>query len=129
MAWPLEERQQEQGPRFDPVARKEASVQEVRGYYKQFAEATHHEHKSWVDKEVFDLVDMRKVKPRNYVSERWVLTIETDKQTNFFKGKNQIGIKRVPGQAEGLPTNFFHKTWISDELPNGSQQELEHFSH
>ena len=30
-------------------ARKEASAQEVRQNYKQFAEATHHEHKSWVD--------------------------------------------------------------------------------
>ena len=33
-------------------ARKEASAQEVRGYYKQFAEAEHLEYKSWVDNEV-----------------------------------------------------------------------------
>ena len=51
-------------------ARKEASPQEVRGYYKQFAEAKHLEYKSWVDNEVFDLIDMRKVKPKNYVTGR-----------------------------------------------------------
>ena len=65
--------------------------------------------------------------PRNDVSERWVLTIETDKQANFLKGKSQIGIKRFLGQAEGLPTSCFHKTRISDELPNGSQQEFRTF--
>ena len=68
-------------------ARKEASAQEVRKYYKQFAEAKHHEYKSWVDNEVFDLVDMRKIKPKNYVTRRWVLTIKTDKQGNFFRTK------------------------------------------
>ena len=54
-------------------ARKEASAKEVRGCYKQFAEAKHLEHKSWVVKEDFDLVVLRKVKPRNYVIGRWVL--------------------------------------------------------
>ena len=68
-------------------ARKEASAQEVRGYYKQFAEAIHHENKSWVGNEVFDLIDMRKVKPKNYVTGRWVLTIKTDKQGNVLRAK------------------------------------------
>ena len=49
-------------------ARKEASAQEVRGYYKQFAEAKHLEYKPWVDNEVFDRIDMRKVMWRNYVT-------------------------------------------------------------
>ena len=44
-------------------ARKEASAQKVQGYYKQFADPKHLEHKSCVDNEVFDLIDMRKVKP------------------------------------------------------------------
>ena len=66
-------------------ARKEASAQEVRAYYEKFAEAKHLEYKSWVDKEVFDLIDMRKVKPRNYVTGQWVLTNKTDKQSNFLK--------------------------------------------
>ena len=51
-------------------ARKEASTQEVRGYHKQFAEAKHLKWKSWVDHEVFDLVDLRKFKPKNYVTSR-----------------------------------------------------------
>ena len=42
-------------------ARKEASAQEVRGYYKQFVEAKHLEYKSWVDNKAFDLVVLRKV--------------------------------------------------------------------
>ena len=67
-------------------ARKEASAQEVRGYWEQFAEAKHLEYRSWVDNEVCDLIEMRKVKP-NYVTGRWVLTIKTDKQGNFLRAK------------------------------------------
>ena len=68
-------------------ARKEASAKEIRGYYEQFADAKHLEYKSWVDNEVFDLIDMRKVKPKKYVTGRWVLTIKTDKQGNFLKAE------------------------------------------
>ena len=68
-------------------ARKEASAQEVRGYCKQFDEAKHLECKPWVDNEVFDLIDMRKFKPRNDVTGRWVLTIKTDKQGSFLRTK------------------------------------------
>ena len=63
-------------------ARKEASAQEVRGYYKQFAEAEHLEYRSWVGNEVFDLIDLRTVKPINYVTGRWVPTIRTNRR-NF----------------------------------------------
>ena len=66
-------------------AKMRASAQEVRGYYKQFAEAKHLEYKSWVDNNVFDLIDMRKAKPRHYVTGGWVLTIKTDKQGNFLR--------------------------------------------
>ena len=45
------------------------------------------EYKSWVDSEVFDLVDLRKVKPGNDATGRWVLTIKTDKQGNFLMAK------------------------------------------
>ena len=61
-------------------ARKEASAQEVRGHHKQFAEARHQEYTSWAGNEVFDLADLRKVKPKKYVTGRWVLTIKTDKK-------------------------------------------------
>ena len=68
-------------------AREAASAHEVRGYYKQIGEAKHLEYRSWVDNKVFDLIDLRKVKPRNYVTGRWVLTIKTDKHGNFFKAR------------------------------------------
>ena len=112
-------------------ARKEASAQEVRGCYKPFSEAKHLEYRSWVDNEVFDLTDLRKAKPQNYVTGRWVLTIKTDKQGDFLQGKSQMGTERFPGQTEGISTDGFpciHNTQISDELPNGRQQKLEHLS-
>ena len=40
-------------------ARKEGSAQEVRGNYKQIAEAKHLEYRSWVENVVSDLIDMR----------------------------------------------------------------------
>ena len=66
-------------------SREEASAQEVRGYYKQFAEAKRLEWKSWIDDEVFDLVDLRKDKPKSYVTERCVLTIKTERQSKFLR--------------------------------------------
>ena len=60
-------------------ARKEASAQEVRGYYKQFAEAKHLESRSWVDNKVFDLMDLRQVTPRNYVTGRWVQSYDVNR--------------------------------------------------
>ena len=68
-------------------ARKEASAQAVRGYYKQFAEAKHLAYRSWLDNKVFDLIDLRKGRPKIYVTRRWVLTIKTDKQGNLLKVK------------------------------------------
>ena len=68
--------------------------------------------------EVFDL-DRRKVKPRNYVTGRWVLTINTDGQGNFLKAHARCCTDRFPGQAEGTSADrvsCFHKTRISDEL-------------
>ena len=76
-----------------PRARKEASAQQVRGYHKQFAEAKHLKYKSWVDNEVFDLVDVRKGRPKIYVTGRWVPTIKTDKQSNFLRAKARL-VKR-----------------------------------
>ena len=66
-------------------ARKEASVKEVRGYYKQFAEAKHLEYKSWVNNEVFDLVDLRKVKKRNYVTDGCLPSRRTNKVTSSMQ--------------------------------------------
>ena len=46
--------------------------------------------------------------------------------------KGHMSVERLPGHAEGIPTDrfpCFHKTGISDELPDGSQQKLGYFSH
>ena len=107
------------------ISWKEASAQEVRGYYKQFAGAKHLECRSWVDNEVFDLIDMRKVKPRNYGTGRWLLTMKTDKQGNFLRAKARWVLRGFPDKQK----ECFRKTRISDELPNGSQSRMESFSY
>ena len=53
--------------------RKEATATETRAYQKQFLEAKQLECKSWLDNEVFDLVDTRKIQIRNWVTGCWVL--------------------------------------------------------
>ena len=45
------------------------------------------EWESWIDDEAFDFVDLRKFKPKNHVTGRWVLTIKTDKHGNFLRAK------------------------------------------
>eukprot|EP00435_Cladocopium_sp_Y103_P052048 s3265_g16.t1 len=67
--------------------RKEATQQEKRELAKQFLDAKKAECQSWIDNEVFDLVDMRKMKVRNFVAGRWVLTVKKDKDGNFQKCK------------------------------------------
>ena len=113
-------------------ARKEASAKEARGYYKQFAEATHIEWKSWIANEVSDLVDMRKVEPKNYVTGQWVLTIKTNKQGNFLRAKVRWVRRGCQDKQKDLPSfrfACFHKTRILDELPDCSQQKLGSFPH
>ena len=41
-------------------SRKEANQTENRQYYKDFVKANEAEYKSWVDNDVFELVDLRK---------------------------------------------------------------------
>ena len=67
--------------------RQEATATETRAYQKQFLEAKLLECKSWLDNEVFDLVDTRKIHVRNWVTGRWVLTLKRDKDGNFLKTK------------------------------------------
>ena len=73
--------------------RKEATQQEKRQFAKQFLEAKQAECKSWFDNDVVELVDMRKLKIRNYVAGRWVLTIKKDKGGNFLKCKARWALK------------------------------------
>ena len=65
--------------------RKEATT-ESRVHRKQSLEAKN-SCKSWSENEVFDLVDTRKLRVRNWVTGRWVLTIKGDKEGNFLKTK------------------------------------------
>ena len=52
-----------------------------------FIEAKSAEIKSWFDNDVFDLVDIRKFKPKNFVTGRWVLTVKRDRDGKFQKCK------------------------------------------
>ena len=82
--------------------RKEASAQEVRGYYKQFAEAKHLEYKSWVDNEVFDLTNMRKVEPRNHVTGRHDAFHQDGQARQLSQSKRKMGVKRFPRQTKRI---------------------------
>ena len=67
--------------------RKEATSTELRKYRDQFSEAKHAEVKSWIGNEVYDIIDMRKMKVKNFVTGRWVLVVKNDKDGNFSKCK------------------------------------------
>ena len=68
-------------------ARKEANATDKRKYAKQMVVAKTDECKSWVDNDVYDLVDLRTHHPKNYVTGRWVLTVKYDKEAKFLKCK------------------------------------------
>ena len=67
--------------------RKEASATQLREYKDQFAKAKADECKSWVDHDVYEMIDLRKHQCKNFVTGRWVLTIKYDKNNNFDKCK------------------------------------------
>ena len=73
--------------------RKEATQQEKRELAKQFLEAKKAERQSWFDNDVFELVDLRKIRVRNFVKGRWVLTVKKDKDGNFLKCKARWVLK------------------------------------
>ena len=68
-------------------ARKEATLKELKVFARVFIEAKSAEIKSWFDNDVFDLVDIRKFKPKNFVTGRWVLTVKRDRDGKFQKCK------------------------------------------
>ena len=68
-------------------ARKEATMKELKVYARMFIEAKSAEIKSWFDNDVFDLVDIRQFKPKNFVTGRWVLTVKRDRDGKFQKCK------------------------------------------
>ena len=83
--------------------RKEATATETKAYQKQFLEAKHLECKSWLDNEVFDLVDARKIQVRNWVTGRWVLTLKRDKDGNFLKTKARWVLRGLQDKETDSP--------------------------
>ena len=68
--------------------RKKASATDKRNYAQKIAQAIIDEYNSWVDHDVFDLVDNRKLSKwerRNYVSGRRVQEVKRDRDGNFLK--------------------------------------------
>ena len=95
--------------------RKEATATETKAYQKQFLEAKHLECKSWLDNDVFDLVDARKIQVRNWVTGRWVLTLKRDKDGNILKTK-----------ARWVLRSF---QWLPPCNPSSRKQGLKYISH
>ena len=58
-------------------------------YRNDFLSAKDKEIKSWEDDDVFDIIDMRKIDVKNYITGRWVLTVKRDKDGNFEKCKER----------------------------------------
>ena len=63
-------------------ARREATLKELKV-------------KSWFDNDVFDLVDIRKFKPKNFVTGRWMLTVKRDRDGKFQKSAFKIARKML----------------------------------
>ena len=74
---------------------------ERRTFQKQFAEAKKIEYESWIEHDVFELVDLRKIRPRNFVQGRWVLTIKRKKGWNLRQVQGTMGFKGLPGSTKG----------------------------
>ena len=84
--------------------RKEATATEKRQLKKQFDEAKQAEYQSWLDNEVFELVDMRKLgKIKYYVTGRWVLTVKRDKDGNFLKTKARWVLRGFQDRQKDSP--------------------------
>ena len=102
--------------------RKEATATEIRAYQKQLLEAKQLECKSWLDNEVFDLVDIRKIqvsplkrdKDGNFLKTkaRWVLRGFQDKQKNDQQtdspAASRSGFRLAIQAASNKGWNTFH---------------------
>ena len=86
-------------------ARKEASAQTVRGYYKQFAAAKHLEYRSRVDNKVFDLIDLRKGRPKILCYRTMGNYCQDSQARQFPQCQGQMGTKLFPRQTKRQLTN------------------------
>ena len=101
--------------------RKEATQQEKRQLAKQFLDAKKAECQSWIDNEVFDLVDMRTTRVRNFVAGRWVLTVKTktaisknvrpDGSLRVFKTNRRTPSKQIVQQLHEQVSDVQH-SWL-----------------
>jgi hypothetical protein len=80
-------------PKAKNRARKEVTQLEQRQYRHQDLEAKMSEHKSWVDNDVYYIVDMSKHPPKHFVKGRWVLIVKRDKDGKFVKCKARWVLK------------------------------------
>ena len=78
-------------PKAKNRARKEVTQLEQRQYRQHFLEAKMSEHKSWVDNDVYDLVDMSKHPPNNFVKGRWVLKVKRNKRRKVLWSARRDG--------------------------------------
>ena len=70
--------------------RKEVTAAEVKENSKAFLEAKLFEINDWKEKQVYELVDLRKLshaQRKNYITGRWVLTWKRDKEGHMTKAK------------------------------------------
>ena len=81
------EKQQEHMPKCGLVHEKKHQLRKYEDNTSSLLKRNTPSEKSWIDHEVFDLVALRKVRPKNYVTRRWVLTVKTNKQGNFLRTK------------------------------------------
>ena len=81
--------------------RKEATATEIKAYQKQFLEAKQLECKSWLDNEVFDLVDTRKVL-RGFQDKQ-----KNDQQTDS-PAASRSGFRLAIQAAANTGWNVFH---------------------
>ena len=104
-------------------ARKAATLKELKVY------ARLSEIKSWFDNDVFDLVEIRKFKPKNFVTGRWVLTVKRDKDGKFQSTMGAARISRSSERcsADGQPD--VNTTWTPTSLPECSFAWLVYATH
>ena len=105
------------------------SVLMTRAYQKQFHEAKLLECNSWLDNEVFDLVDTRKIHVRNWVTGRWALTLKRDKDGNFLKTKARWVLRGFQDKQKNDQQTDSPAEWLPPCNPSSRQQRLEYIPH
>ena len=118
-------------PKTKNRARKQVTQMELRQYRLQFQEAKQNEHKSWVNNDVYDLIDMWKHPARNFVKGRWVLTLKRDKDGKCQKCKSIWVLKGVQDkqtidQQTDSPTSARPRFRMSCELATNRNWDLFH---